>query len=377
MQVLKKLANAALTTAPQPFTTTNMKDVTFGWCQPAGGPDDTLKDLVAKLNVDSDHARNLAVTYLLTGDTRYAEKAAQYVLAWARHSTLVNFYQLDINFKSTHFDGMESGFCNKSWNMALDSMWQAYGLINFSDVYLVLTRNAFKLPVPKNKEMQSWLRHQLLPAMNAGCHAWTRWADAHPDSQAYERYRSDNHLSWCVAGWTAAAAALDDDELWNYALRGGAYDDGYSGRYANPSSLEAQLGYAIGADGVVYDQAVRSNEHKGFFYGNFSLWALSLAARIAEVHKGLDYWTFVGNRGGSLVKGFDHYAPYVAGDLALPDPKEKTDPAFFRFLYEMLVGNEAITGERLALYTRARNSGPRNQMIQQAVGPVTLVTGAK
>ncbi len=270
---------------------------------------------------------------------------------------------------------MEDGFCNNSWNMALDSIWQAYGLINFSDVYAILTRNGYVMPAAERTQLATWLRDELFPATNAGCHAWTRWADAHPTSGAYTRYRSDNHLSWCLAGWASAAAALNDDAMWNYAFKGGEYDDGHSGPYANPSNFEAQVGYAVTASGEIYDQAVRSSSHKGLFYGNFSLWSLSLAAQIAEVHQGINYWTYEGSQGASLMTAYDYYARFGAGDLPPPDPEETTDPAFFRFMYEMVVGNDWVSGDREALYTRARNAKARTQIMTQSIGPVSLLTG--
>ncbi|RLT93679.1 alginate lyase family protein [Ketobacter sp.] len=368
-------ANSSLTRSPNPFRMADVKDITFGWCGTAGGADDTLNDLVKKITDDSHLARNLAVAYLLSDDVRFADKAREFMLAWATSSTLFNIYDFNVDFKNASFDGIEEGFCNNSWNMALDSMWQGYGLINFSDVYAILTRNGYSLSATDRTVLQGWLGQELFPAMNAGCHAWTRWADNHTGSGAYTRYRSDNHLSWCVAGWASAAAALNHGAMWDYTFKGGVYDDGHSGPYANPSNFEAQVGYAVSQGGEIYDQAVRSSSHKGLFYGNFSLWSLALAAQIAEVHQGVNYWTFAGKQGGSLLTAFDYYARYTAGDLAPPDPEETTDPAFFRFLYEMLVGNEGLSAERDALYRRARQSAARTQVLSQSIGPVSLLTG--
>ncbi len=369
------VASSLLDDEPDPFQMDNIANISFGWCGASGGEDDSLKDLVDKLGQESSEARNLAVAYLLSGDTAYADKAKDYMLAWAQQSTLVNFYDFNINFQSASFDGVEEGFCNNSWNMALDSIWQAYGLINFSDTYAILTRNGYSLNAQEQSQLANWLRNELLPATNAGFHAWTRWADLHTGSSAYTRYRNDNHLSWGLAGLAAVAAALNDDEIWSYAISGGRYDDGHSGPYANPSFFQAQIGRAIAESGEVYDQRVRADEHKGMFYGHFSLWALTLVAQIAETHKGDNYWTFAGTSGGSIVDAYDYYAPYGAGDRTPPDPEETTDPVFFRFLYEMLVGNDWVSGDREVLYTRARDRAARNQVVMQGIGPVSLVTG--
>lgn len=368
------VTSSYLDDAPDPFYMADIKTIEFGWCNSPGEPDDSLKDLTTKLTDESNKARNLAIAYLLTGDARFANKAKAFALAWVDHSTLVNFYDFNIDFRNSTFDGKEDGFCNNSWNMALDSMWQAYGLINFSDTYAILSRQG-ALSAAEDERLSNWLRNELFPATNAGFHAWTRWADTHPNSGSYTRYRSDNHLSWALAGLGAAAAALEDEGMWNYVYEGGEYDDGRSGPYANPSNVRAQIGRAIAADGEVYDQRVRAGEHKGLNYGFFSLWALTLTAQIAETAKGEDYWNVVGSRGGSIVTALDHYGRYAAGDIPPFDPEETTDPTFFRFIFEMPVGNQWVTGDRLDLYVRARDSKPRAQLVKQSIGPVTLLTG--
>ena len=364
-----------LNDAPNPFFMGDIRQIEFGWCSPADGVDDSLKDLVEKLETDSNKARSLAVAYLLTGDDRYASKAKEIALDWVQHSVLLNIYDLNVDFQNATFDGIEDGFCNRSWNMALDSVWQTYGLINFSDTYAILSRNGNVLSGDEDAQLRAWLREYLLAAVNAGFHAWTRWADAHPNSDSYPRYRSDNHLSWALAGIAAAAAALEDEELWNYVYSGGTYDDGHSGPYANPSSVTATIGHAISSDGSVYDQKVRANEHKGMYYAHFHIWALTLCAQIAEVAKDEDYFTRIGSSGGSIAYAFDHYARYGAGELPIPDPDETTNVAFFRFLYEMVIGNSWTDGSRDTLYRRAVLAGTRDQIIHQSIGPVSVLTG--
>ncbi|MBN2205524.1 MAG: discoidin domain-containing protein, partial [Thermoleophilia bacterium] len=50
-------------------------------------PGPTIAFSYTKLDTDSRHARNLAIAYAVTGDSRYAEKAAQFVVAWAKGNT--------------------------------------------------------------------------------------------------------------------------------------------------------------------------------------------------------------------------------------------------------------------------------------------------
>ncbi len=370
------LANGSLGWSASPFQMSDVSQIRYGWCDSAGAPDDTLNDLTAKLTNDSNRIRNLALAGLLTGNPDYYEVARTQMMAWVNQSTLVNLYDLGVDFSSATITGATSGYCSdRPWNMALDTMWQSYGLINFSDAYILLSRNWDGLTEAEDTAIRGWLR-ELAAATNSGFHAWTRWADLHKSSSSYTRYRSDNHLSWALAGIAAAAAALEDPVIWNYVLSGGTWDDGRSGPYANPSHLRDLLDRAIDANGKVYDQDVRAGEHKGFFYGCFHLWALSLTTQIAEVHRGESYWNHAGTDGGTLADALDHYAPHVSLDVPIPDSSETTDPVFFRFLYEIsATKNWAVEPIMASRLTDARNVASRNQLISQAVGPVTLLLG--
>lgn len=372
---LKGLADGYLTWSASPFYMNNVTQIRFGWCQSAQAPDDTLKDLTEKLTADSNKIRQLALAGLLSGDERYFEAARRQFLAWVDGATLVNLYDLGVNFSSATLQGMTSGYCSdRPWNFALDTIWQTYGLINFADAYLILSRNWNGLTPSDNESMRAWLRH-LAAATNSGFHAWTRWADLHRSSSAYTRYRSDNHLGWSLAGLAAVAAALDDPEIWRYVLEGGTWDDGRSGPYANPSHLRDLIDRAVGATGKVYDQDARASEHKGFYYGCFHLWALSLVAQIAEVHRGESFWNHAGADGGTIAKALAYYAPYVALQTALPDPDETSDPKFFRFVYEVSATKSWSTGATRTALLAARNIAARNQLINQSIGPVTLLLG--
>jgi hypothetical protein len=369
------LANGYLTWSASPFQMTDIDQIRYGWCVSAQEPDDTLKDLTEKLTNDSNKVRNLALAGLLTGKTEYYHVARTQLMAWVNQSTLVNLYDLGIDFSSATITGATTGYCSdRPWNFALDTMWQGYGLINFSDAYIILSRNWDGLTEDEDAAIRFWLR-KLAAATNSGFHAWTRWADLHKSSGSFTRYRSDNHLGWALAGLTAAAAALKDPAIWNYVLAGGTWDDGWSGPYANPSHLRDVIDRAIYSNGEVYDQKVRAGEHKGFFYGCFHLWALSLVAQITEAHRGELFWNHAGADGGSISRALDYYAPYVAGDVPIPDTSETTDPRFFRFLYEISATKDWAVGLMASRLIDARDVAPRDQLISQSVGPVTLLLG--
>jgi len=359
----------------RPFRMADIDQIRFGWCEGTAAPDDTLRELTERLERDGHRIRNLALAGLLSGEDGYFEAARTGFLAWANSSTLLNLYDLGIDFDNATITGATTAYCSsRPWNMALDTIWQCYGLINFSDAYIILSRHGNRLDEEDDALLRGWLR-ELAAATNSGFHAWTRWADLHPSSGAYVRYRSDNHLGWALAGLAAAAAALEDPVIWNYVLDGGEWDDGRSGPYSNPSHIKDLLDRAVFADGEIYDQDVRAGEHKGFDYACFHLWALALVLQTAEVHRGETLWNFSGTDGGTLAMALDHYAPHVSLDQPLPDPLETTDPTFFRFLYEIVATKSWSNGELGSRLLAARDVDARTQTITQSIGPVALLLG--
>jgi hypothetical protein len=372
---VRKLAEADLGWSPKPFRMDDINKIRFGWCEAIAAPDDTLRELTDRLQKDSNRIRQLAVAGLLSGDVRFFEAARNAMRMCAEQSTLLNLYHLGIDFRNAAVTGATSGYCSdRPWNFALDAMWQCYGLINFADAYIILSRNSDVLGPVDDALLRNWLR-ELAAATNSGFHAWTRWADLHPSSSSYVRYRSDNHLSWALAGIAAAAAALDDPRIWNYVLSGGSWDDGWSGNYANPSHLRDLLDRVILSDGKIYDQDVRAGEHKGFNYACFHAWALTLLLQIAEVHRGEHLWNHAGADGGTMAAALLYYAPYVSQITPLPDSLETTDPTFFRFMYEVSTMKSWSKGTMRERLMAARDVSARNQLIGQSIGPVTLLLG--
>lgn len=347
----------------------------FGWCKSNPDRNRTLKDLSTRLEKDSATSRDMAQLYAATGSVSAYRKAIEFAYSWATKSSLFNAYEQGMNPSEASFPGMERGFCNRSWNMMLDSIWQAYGLINFSEVYSILKGSDLSADYSSElARIEYWLRGRLIPAVNAGCHAWTKYADFNPHSAAYLRYRSDNHLSWCLAGLSTAGLALGDHALLDYVYYGTVYDDGISGPYENPSSLIKLIPYAIHESGNVYDEAERATQHKGFFYGNFSLWALVIAARNTETAGYPSLWEIrITESSGSLASALDRYAPYVANELQITDAKETTKPEFFSFVYRIVSPMEWVQGNRKESYIKAASSSPP-QLIRQGLGYIDLIS---
>lgn len=347
----------------------------FDWCRPTPRRNISLKDLGTRLELDSARSRDLAQLYAATGSPAAYAESLKFVHSWATQATLFNAYEQGADAATASFPGVERGFCNRSWNMMLDSIWQTYGLINFAEAYSIL--NASDLSKQHRNELDQirlWMKSKLIPAVNAGFHTWTKFADTHPASGAYQRYRSDNHLSWCLAGLATAGLALNDRALLDYVYYGTAYDDGISGPYENPSALVKLIPYAIKETGEVYDEAVRAKQHKGFFYGNFSLWALVITAINTEKAGYPPVWEkqFTQNS-GTIASALDRYAPYVANDLAITDIEEKTKPEFFSFVYRLVVPMKWVKDERKTLYAKAAQAAS-SQKIRQGLGSIDLIT---
>ncbi len=344
-------------------------------CRPTPRRNISLKYLGTRLELDSARSRDLAQLYAATGSPAAYAESLKFVHSWATQATLFNAYEQEADAATASFPGVERGFCNRSWNMMLDSIWQTYGLINFAEAYSIL--NASDLSKQHRNELDQirlWMKSKLIPAVNAGFHTWTKFADTHPTSAAYQRYRSDNHLSWCLAGLATAGLALNDRALLDYVYYGTAYDDGISGPYENPSALIKLIPYAIKETGEVYDEAVRAKQHKGFFYGNFSLWALVITAINTEKAGYPPVWEkqFTQNS-GTIASALDRYAPYVANDLAITDIEEKTKPEFFSFVYRLVVPMKWVKDERKTLYAKAAQAAS-SQKIRQGLGSIDLIT---
>ncbi len=363
-------AESALGLVADPFHMDDVTQIRFGWCESPDDVDDTLREATSKFTDESASIRALALRYAMDGDPAYADKATALMLTWAAEQTVINLHDLGVDFENATLDDQTDGYCSdRPWNFALDAMWQTYGLINVSDAYLLLTRNGYGLSPEDDATLRAWIL-RVTEAVNASHLSWTKWADAHPNSGSYERYRSDNHLSWCLAGLIAAAAALEDDALASYVLDGGSWTDSRSGAYANPSSIRAVIDWAIEPDGRVYEEKILRDPPIG--YSLFHLWAMMLVARTAEVHfDDSALWDYPGDDGGGLEAVHDRYAGFILGTKTSPEPEQEGDLLGERWIYEAAVSVWDKPEHREVI-----DAGDRNTWIIQSIGAVPLLIGA-
>jgi hypothetical protein len=363
-------ADSALDLEADPFVMQDITEITFGWC---GGGEETLSEATSRIEEQSDRIRTLALQFALTGDEQYADKSLALMLAWAEVHTPVNLYDFNPDFSSAEIDGQTDGFCSdRPWNFALDAMWQTYGLINTSDAYLLLTRNGYDLDTADDDQVREWLLTQA-EAVNSSFHAWTKWADNHTNAGSYERYRSDNHLSWSLAGLIAAAAALEDEDLAAYVLSGGTWNDRRAGDYENPSHIRDVIARAIEGDadgerGRLYEEKITRDPPVGYSF--FHLWAIAIVAQVADLHFDDDIWTHAGPDGGSIEDAYDRYTAFVLGERDSPKPDQDGDMTGLSWHYEV-----ALHQWDKSRYRQAVEQIDRNRYIVQSWGPLVLLFG--
>lgn len=375
-------AEAAAAAVPEPFHAVDMSAIRFGWREPAEPPDDTLREAVDRLHRDTDRMRTLALDAALGGPRAHADAAVAMMLAWAERHTPVNVYDFNPDFAAAALEGGTDGFeSDRPWNFGLDAIWQAYGLMNAADAWLLLRRQGHPFEPSEAARIRDWLL-RLTEAVNSGFHAWTRWADANAgggaafhatsstadlpsESAGYVRHRSDNHLSWALAGLLAGAVALEDDDLAAYVLDGGVWRDRRAGAYANPSPIGAVIDRAVGADGTMFEETIERSPR--IAYALFHLEAMSLAARMAAVHYDRDVWSLQGADGAGMLDAFRRYAPYARGDRPSPDPAE-TGGVAGRWLFAL-----SPPGYGGAERDRLRAARPVDLFMSHAVGPARLL----
>ncbi len=371
----KSRADAALSTTPSPFYMTQsnyINNLRYAWSWsscPDNNPNDnnSLQDAVSKLENQGDTTRTLAMQYALTGTASYGNKARDYLVAWATNSTPINMYDFYVNTTTWEggLVGSDGTDCKRPWNMALDGMFQGYGLTNFADAYALLARNGYSFTGSETTAIRNYL-YSLAAAVNSSYHAWSRWADAHGctpsnNSDTCIRYRSDNHLSWGQAPLLAAAAALDDQTIANYVLSGGIWNDGRSGPVANTSHMKYVINRAVLSNGQIYDEApeaVGGIEREGYAF--YHLWAMNIVARIDDVHFHQGIWDYKGTDGQGLREAYTAEAPRVMSGQNAGD----------NWQYELPYNRWGGT-----TFLNARDKSSRTGFIVQSYGPVVLLFG--
>ncbi len=168
-------------------------------------PGPTVAFTYTKLDTDSRHARNLAVAYATNGAIDYAEKAAQFVVAWAKGNTPAPY----------SFTGDTQG-----------GYHQSYGAFSFAFAY-DLTRDAGVYSETDHTAIKAWFR-TWASVMKGYQDNWaTDWVfsqaadgDWRPyewtvnplglEYSRYDQYMGSDATLAPMAAWLAAAIVSDD-----------------------------------------------------------------------------------------------------------------------------------------------------------------------
>jgi len=222
-----------------------------------------------------DHVSTLALAYYLTGNEKYADRAAQQLRTWF----------LDSATKMTphlRFAQIVRGNPNERGSGIIDTRWfietvDAIGLLNGSPAWSAADQRG----------MQDWMSQYL------------QWLLTSPNGK-HEHDAKNNHGSWYAAQTAALAMFVGDTAR--------------ARRIA--TDAKARIGWQITPAG---EQPLELERTKSMHYSGFNVEALS---RLAEIGRqiGVDLWHYQAPEGGSLRKAIDNLAKYAATPSAWPAP---------------------------------------------------------
>jgi hypothetical protein len=219
------------------------------------------------------NVQTLALAYYLSGDEKYAARAAQQLRTWfldpaTRMNPHLRFAQLVRGNPAERGSGI------------IDTRWfvetaDAVGLLGGSQSWTAADQQG----------MQEWMRQ------------YATWLWTSKNGQTEHKARN-NHGSWYAAQVATLSMFAGDTAV------------------AHQLVLEAKprIGWQITPAG---EQPIEMERTKSLHYSGFNIEALSRLANVGH-HFGVDLWAYQAPEGGSLRKAVDHIAPYVVDPKAWP-----------------------------------------------------------
>jgi len=220
-----------------------------------------------------EHVSTLALAYYLTGNEKYADRAAQQLRTWF----------LDSATKMTphlRYAQLVRGNPNERGSGIIDTRWfietvDAVGLLQDSKAWTAADQRG----------MQDWMSQYL------------QWLLTSPNGK-HEHDAKNNHGSWYAAQTAALAMFVGDTAR------------------ARQIAMDAKprIGWQITPAG---EQPLELERTKSMHYSGFNVEALS---RLAEIGRqvGVDLWHYEAPEGGSLRKAIDNLAKYAATPSTWP-----------------------------------------------------------
>ncbi|MBI2870577.1 MAG: alginate lyase family protein [Candidatus Omnitrophica bacterium] len=243
---------------------------------------------------DSEHAARNALIYVLTDDARYAERAKEFLVAWASGS--LKRIQDYSHFEETN----RRARVDAALRLSL-------GFRNFSNAYDLIYNNSHVLSLQDHVLIQSWLRR--------GYHLIKQGTLYWP--QHVNRCHSvSNHVTAHLAGLSAIGFVLDDYELALEAIEGRNIPRNW--KTAMEQAIYVSGERSSGCDsgrrpvtnvGEVFDRYRHydvpgadpwSDANRGYGYSVLSAANLAATAE-AAYHHGIDLYHYVAPRGEQLL----------------------------------------------------------------------------
>lgn len=240
-------------------------------------------------NRQAGRARDLALAWWITGDTKYADQAVDYLAAWSQASPTPgsSFATADSPNVGIYLVRGTLGFV-----YAADLLWDYPGFT-----------------AEKKTAFEQWLRVMITNIR--ACKQ--RWADSDYHGKQY----FNNHLATHALGLAAMGSYLGDRELVQYAIASPDnerdYTDLVEGLILMPGDETHRREPANAPPpekGEIYDRYRHyTGPMKGLQYTHLGM---NMMAQIAEVgrHLGLDLWNYQAPGGETLRLPFEYYSDF-------------------------------------------------------------------
>lgn len=282
----------------------------------------------------SQMARDLALAFHVTGESRYGDRAREILLAWAKEfEDTYNFPKAYPASDEPHGAGLVIGRT----------------VVVFADAYALLYP---RLSESDREKIRRWFKG-LIPPMKEELRIWKHEAVKTFAPPYLDRQYFNNHLSGCTMGIAAVGFALQDREILHYAYGTGAEgtDESADVQERNPRDVPTLFQGAIlmpgdfgsGEEGDVWqgppgDPSLRGApapapgeiwdryrviQGHGAPYAILHLRLLTLMAELAHnnrdasYYEGPDFYEYTGARGENLEVSYSLYSDwFITLDMA-------------------------------------------------------------
>lgn len=250
----------------------------------------SLAEVYAKGNLDGQQALHLGYAWKVTGETRYAAKAKEFLTAWA------------------------TNYANPPWPMR-HQVDETIPMMTFALAY-DMTKGAPVWSEAERASMRSWFARFVPRGKTWVTNNW-KHINAYPGDNGHWA----NGIAWSLGMVALTGAQAGDLDAVRWATdrpnNMTSTSEHFSGRTYN---LRRFITDGIRASGASEDE----HQRRELGYGLFFLAPITVTAAAVD-DLGIDLWSASPN-GRSLKLAYEHYAPYIAGVKADPWPNSPLQP---------------------------------------------------